>query len=85
LAGRVFFIEFTINNAGKNNRSLMTAPEAFIALRDQLAEIYGNDISARRVAYDATLNVNAIMFTGNAQDTWHSILLEAENTKKLKN
>jgi hypothetical protein len=52
--------------------------EALRQLRKVLADLYGDTTSARRLVDDAGLPASAILFSGTAQDTWYSILSEAQ-------
>ena len=49
----------------------------WLPLRDVLAELYGDEASARRIAAQAHLDVGHIAFGPRALDCWHAILTEA--------
>ncbi|HEX9869743.1 MAG TPA: CHAT domain-containing protein [Candidatus Tectomicrobia bacterium] len=51
-----------------------------VALRELLADLYPDIDSARRIVADARLGAHRIAFSGNATNTWHAILTEAETT-----
>ena len=52
------------------------------ALRDALAELYPTEARARRVAFDAGLNLDQIAFNESAKTFWHAILQEAKKVIK---
>jgi hypothetical protein len=56
----------------------MTSQQALVALRDALADLYTDAVTARRVASDAGLNLRQISFSPRALDNWTAILDEAE-------
>lgn len=49
-------------------------------LRDALADLYPDEISARRVAHDAALNSSLIQFNSQSKNNWHAILVEANKS-----
>ena len=55
------------------------------ALRDALAELYPTEARARRVAFDAGLNLDQIAFNESAKTFWHAILQEAKKSNKIDN
>ena len=57
---------------------MMKHHEAFAALRNVLAELYSDEVSARRVASDAGLDIRRIAFSTRADNNWTAILTEAE-------
>lgn len=61
----------------------MTSQEVIRNLRYILATIYDNEITARRVAQDAGLDLTQIAFSPRAIDNWHAILSEAHETAHL--
>jgi hypothetical protein len=56
----------------------MSAPAAWQPLRDELAALYPDEASARRVAAQAGLNSARIVFGGAPVNLWHGVLTEAE-------
>ncbi len=56
----------------------LPAPGAWRLLRDELATLYPDEASARRVAAQAKMECARIVFGGRPVNTWHAILTEAE-------
>lgn len=52
-------------------------------LRATLANLYSDTTSIRRILADTDINASRIEFSGNALNTWHSILAEAEKTAQV--
>ncbi len=53
-------------------------------LRDVLAELYADEVSARRIAAQAHLDSARIRFAPHAVDSWHAILTEAAHSGQLE-
>ncbi|MEZ4542242.1 MAG: effector-associated domain EAD1-containing protein [Chloroflexota bacterium] len=53
------------------------------ALRNTLANLYPNEMDARRVVADAGMDGSRIVFSGKAINTWISILVEAARTNSI--
>lgn len=59
------------------------AAEALRALRDALADLYPDKVSALRVADDAGLTVAQLAVQDRAIDNWHEILKQAQRHNRL--
>ena len=55
------------------------------AIRDILADLYQTEARARRVAFDAGLNLGQIEFNESAKIFWHAILQEARKSDAISN
>jgi len=63
---------------------MVTSNQLRRQLRDILAVLYPDAESAKRVAYDAGLNVIRIVFDTKAVNYWHNILDEATNADRVQ-
>lgn len=61
----------------------MDSTKIFIDLRNAFANLYPDEISARRIATDAHLNLLLITFSGQAINNWHAILTEAAKSNYI--
>lgn len=61
----------------------MNSQDAFPNLRRILADLYHDERSAQRVAYDAGLNTAIIHFSSRSIDNWHTILQEAIHANRV--
>lgn len=63
----------------------MASNPALSALAGALAEIYSDDASIRRVARDSQLSLSRIAFDARPDNTWSSVMMEAELQGKVEN
>lgn len=63
----------------------MASNLALSTLADALAEIYSDEASIRRIARDSTLSIKQIAFDARANNTWSSVLTEAQFQGKVEN
>lgn len=62
----------------------MSNPALLRTLRSILASLYADETSARRLVDDACLDASHITYSGQAINTWHTILSEAVKTDRLQ-
>lgn len=65
-------------------RPSMDERQALAQLRAVLADLYDDQASIRRIVHDAGLDGAQIAFSSRAEDSWHSILLEAKKRRRLE-
>src|SRR5262245_9990255 len=56
----------------------------FVVLRDILADLYSDGLTARRVVADADLNARRIAFSSQAANNWQAILTEATQAGQVE-
>lgn len=61
----------------------MNSQDAFRNLRHILANLYRDERSAQRVAYDAGLNTAIIHASSSSIDNWHAVLQEAIHANRV--
>lgn len=53
-------------------------PQALAALRDSLAKLYPDACSIRRIVDDSGIDSSKMTIDSHPEDSWHSVLSEAE-------